>query len=159
MLGIWETYVQWQVQAQHIALSKQFVKADILGSPTHFFTQWVAVVVDGRHAKLVHLGLEVTPDTTHTQDTEDLALRIVAEWWSWLTTPFALTKRQHRGVEVAEGANDQENGCVGGGVVDSGGYVGDEQRRLTFCTGVDVDLKEAIRKKTMVYGNALSRLT
>lgn len=112
------THVQRQVQAQHITRRQQLLEANILRSTRKLLAQLRAVVVLHRHSERLSLDLEITSDAAHTEDTEDLALGVVAEGWVGVTLPGAGAQGDHAGVEVAQGAKDQEHVCVGGGIVD-----------------------------------------
>jgi len=97
-------------------------------------------VVDRCHTKGLHLRLKVAADTAHTQDTENLALRIVAVSWRWVASPLALSQCLHRCVEVSESSEDQEDRRVCCAVVYCGWHVADEEWRATLCACVHVYL-------------------
>ena len=95
-------------------------------------------MINDRHAEGFCFGLQVAPDAAHAEDAEDLALRVVAERLWRGAAPCVLPERLDAWVVVAEGAEDQEHGCVGGCVVDGVGDVGDVD--AVGGAGGDVDL-------------------
>lgn len=102
-------------------------------------------MVDGRHAEGFGLLLHVAPDTAHAQDPEHLALGVVAEGRGWVAAPCPLTQGHHARVEVAECAQHEEDGRVGGGVVRRRGHVRHQQRRIArrACHRVDLVVPRA----------------
>lgn len=127
------THIERQVQAQDVAPGQQRRKVDVLGAVLLRRAQPAAVVVAHRHAERARLGRHVAPDAAHAQDAEDLALRVVPERGevgevaarAAGAAKGAPAERRHAGVEVAQGAEDEEQRDVGGGVVDGRRDVGD----------------------------------
>lgn len=97
-------------------------------------------MVDDLHPERLGLPLQVASDAAHAQDPQDLAFGVVAQRGRGLAAPFALAKGEHGGVEVAQGADDQEHVHIGGGIVHGGGDVGDPDWGFSGAAGVDVDL-------------------
>ena len=90
------------------------------------------------HPKCLHFLLQVPADAAHAQDPEGFAFGVVAEGWWGISAPGIGAESDHGGIEGAEGAEDEEHGCVGCGVVDGGGDIGDMDG--VGCAGGDVDL-------------------
>ena len=77
------------------------------------------------HPKHLHFLLQVPADTTHAQDPKGFTFGVVAEWRWRISAPGVGAQSDHGSVEGAQGAEDEEDGCVGCGVVDGGRDVGD----------------------------------
>lgn len=80
---------------------------------------------------------EVPANTAHAEDTEDLIFGVVAKGWRGVAAPLMGAEGEEGGVEVSEGAEEEEEGCVCCGGVDGGGDVGDVD--LMVRAGGDVD--------------------
>lgn len=123
-----KTHIQRQIQTQHITLLEQRLKRNILSRalPLHILTQPCPIVILHRHPKHPRPPRHRPPNPPHPQDPQHLSLRVAPQ--RGLRAPLELSRAEgrHRDGEVAEGAEDEENGDVGGGVVHGGGDVGDE---------------------------------
>lgn len=95
-------------------------------------------MVPDLHAECACLPCNVPPDPAHTENSQNLALGIVAEGGQGIATPLASANGLHAGREVAQRSQDQEDGQVGGCVVDGRGRVGDEDG--VGCASGDVNL-------------------
>lgn len=135
-----KTYVQWQVQTDHITGRQQLIKGHVLCSSSQVLTQLPTVVVDDLHAKRLGLLLEIPSNTTHAQNTQDFALGIVSENGCRLTAPLALAQGLHTGVEVTQSPDNQEHVHVGCCVVHGCGDVGNANWGVTGTAGVDIHL-------------------
>jgi len=82
-------------------------------------------VVHDAHAQRLRFLGEILPDAAHAQDAEHLALGVVAQRGRGIAAPGAVAEGEHRGVEVAEGAEEEEERGVGCGGVDGRGHVRD----------------------------------
>lgn len=134
------TYIQRQVQTNHITLPQQLLKRQVLRTRAQLRAQFPAVMVNDLHPKRLGLGLQVAAYPAHAQDTEDFLLRVVAQAREWFPAPVSLAEGVHAVVEVPEGAEDKEHVDVGCCVVDCGGGIGDAERRGAFAAGGCVDL-------------------
>lgn len=85
----------------------------------------MAVMVHDTHTQRRSLLGKVLPDAAHAQDAEHLALRVVAQRGRGVAAPGAVAEGEHGGVEVAEGAEEEEERSVRCGGVDGRGNVGD----------------------------------
>lgn len=90
------------------------------------------------HPKRFSFNLKVSPDASHAEYAEDLSLGIVAQGWARDAAPISGAQGDHASVEVAQGAENQEHICVGGGIIDGRRGVGDADGVLG--AGVHVDL-------------------
>lgn len=79
----------------------------------------------------------VAPDPPHAQDSQRLALRVAAHGRRRVPVPLAPPQGHDGDVEVPQGAQHEEDGRVGGGVVHCGGDVGDAD--AVFRAGMHVD--------------------
>jgi len=119
------THVQRQIQAQDIRPREQLVEAHILCASCALTAHLSSVVVDGLHTKDIHLDFQVPADTSHTKNTQSLALRVVTKGRRRRALPFAFTQCLHRRVEVAESTQDKEHGGISSAVIGNGRDVGD----------------------------------
>jgi hypothetical protein len=134
-------YVQWQIQAEHVALRQQLVERDVFRTPRQLLAQLPTIVIDDLHPEGLRLLLQIAPDATHPQDSQYFALGIMAQRRRFrLAPPLPLAEGEHARVEVAHGAQDQEHIHVGRGIVDGGGHVGDTDGRIALATSVHIDL-------------------
>lgn len=97
-------------------------------------------MVNNPHPKRLGLLLQIPANAAHSQDTQNLALGVMAEHGRRLAAPLALAEGENARVEVAQGPDDQEHIDIGGGVVDSRGGVGDEDWGFAETAGVDIYL-------------------
>ena len=132
------TYIQGQVKTQHVTLLEQRLKVDILGPFLVLRIQLVAVVVANLHAKRPHLVGHIAPDAAHAEDSQNLAPGVVAQLRRRVAAPLAPAQGGHGGGQVAQGAEEQEDSHVGGGIVDGRRRVGDAD--VPVCAGGDIDL-------------------
>lgn len=132
------TYIQRQIQAKHITLLQQSLKRNILCAVLVLWTKPVAIMVANLHAKRARLDSYVASDATHAENTEDFPLRVVAECGKRAAAKLGLAECFHGDGQVAQRAEEKEDGYVGGCVVDGCGGVGDVDG--VCCAGFDVDL-------------------
>jgi hypothetical protein len=121
-----QTHVQRQIQTQDIGSREQFVEAYVLCTGCTLTAHLSSVVVDGLHAKDIHLDFQVSANTAHTENAQSLALRIVAKSRRRRALPLAFTQCLHRRVEIAQGTKDKEYGGISSAVIGNGGNVGDQ---------------------------------
>lgn len=97
-------------------------------------------MVNGFHTKHIHFELQIAADAAHAQDPQCFALGVVAQGGRRVAFERAAAERLHRGIEVAQRAEDEEDGRVGRAVVGDAGDVADQERRVAGGAGVGVDL-------------------
>ena len=119
------TYIQWQIQAKHITLLEQRLKRNILCPVLVLRAELIAIMIANLHAKRARLGGNVASDAAHAEDAEDFALRVVAERGERGAAKLGLAEGLHGDGQVAQRAEEEEDGDVGGCVVDGCGGVGD----------------------------------
>lgn len=140
------TYIQWQIETQDIALSKQIVEGPILGADglLFFWAQPGPVMIQYAHAECSHrLARQRLPDAAHAQDAQDLSLWILTlrrqlVGRALAASPVARAEGVDAGSEAAESAEHEEESRVSGGVVDGGAHIGDADAARR--AGLDVDL-------------------
>lgn len=90
------THIQGQIQAQDIALLQQRLEINILGTLFKLRAQPRTVMVADAHTKGASLGSDIAANTTHAQDSKDLALGVVTQSRQRLAAPVASTQGRHR---------------------------------------------------------------
>ena len=90
----------------------------------HFQTEWFSAALDR------------TSDSTHAQNTERFALRVMAKCDTFLEIPFS--EIGERGIQLAQRAEEEEDGQVGSRTCHGVGSICD----CNFASGacIDVDL-------------------
>lgn len=122
---IMRTHIQRQIHTQHIHPPQQLLPTHPPRAALLFRVQPMPVMVHDAHSQRRSLAREVLPDAAHAQDAEHLALWIVAQRGRRIAAPGAVAEGEHGGVEVAEGAEEEEERGVGCGGVDGRGDVRD----------------------------------
>lgn len=80
-------------------------------------------MISDTHSKGPRLGSDVAANAAHAQDAQDLALGVVAQRGRRRAAPLAGSQGVDADGEVAQGADEQPDVDVGGGIVDGGGSV------------------------------------
>lgn len=126
--GKGETHIQRQIQTQHITLPEQSLKINILSRALflELLTQPRPIMILHLHPEHPRPPRHRPPDPPHPQDPQHLALRVVPQRGVRAPLELARAEGGHGDGEVAQRAEDEEDGDVGGGVVYGGGDVGDE---------------------------------
>jgi hypothetical protein len=109
-----------------------------LRPPRKLLTELSAIVINDLHSKSLGLLLQVTPNATHSQNSQSLTLGIVTKGWP--ASPLAFSKRVHASIEVSKRTENKEHVHIGRSVIHCGGDVRDEERGVTSTAGVDIYL-------------------
>lgn len=100
-------------------------------------------MIPNLHPESGGLAGDILANAAHAENSEDFVARVMAELETRVAVPFPLAEGFNGEGEVAEGAEDEEDGDVGGGVVDGGGGVGDEDGVGGACWYVDLVISGA----------------
>lgn len=95
-------------------------------------------MIPNLHPECGGLSGDVFAYAAHAENPQGFVARVVAQFETRVAVPFTLAEGFYGQGEVAEGAEDEEDGDVGGGVVDGGGGVGDEDGVGGACWDVDL---------------------
>lgn len=109
-------------------------------STREFFTELSAIVIDDLHTESLSLLLQVPSNAAHSQNSQSLALGIVAKACRWLTSPLSFSESVHASIEVAKGAKNEEHIHIGSGVIHGRRHIRDEERGVTGTACVDIYL-------------------
>ena len=141
------TYIQGQIQTQHVALAQQLLESHICcvsGLALVLGSETCAIVVDDPHPERERgLARHVAPDAAHAEDPQRLAARVVALVGQGplplvvdaAPAPRAQAAEPDR--QVPQGPQHEPNGQVRGRVVD--GVRGVAHADPTRGAGRDVD--------------------
>lgn len=132
------TYVQRQIQAEHITGGQELIKSDILSSTRELLAQLTAIVINDLHTEGLGFLLQVTANATHAQDSYGLSLGIMPK--THPTTPLPLTQTMHTSIEVPQSTENKEHVHVRGRIVHGSGDIGDANWRVACTAIVDIDL-------------------
>lgn len=135
--------IKREVQTQHIARLQQRLEIDVARPAREVPAQLAAVVILDLHAEGAGALRHGPPDAAHAQNAQDLALGVVAQREGF-PAPVAAAYGGQGHVDAAEGAEHQQQGDVGRGVVDGDGRAGDLDPAVVASGHVDVVVAGAV---------------
>ena len=130
------TYIKREIDGNNVAGSKKLVERDISCVAFQMWFKAVAVMVLHLHVECQCTPHDCSANSSHAKNTEDLALRVVSE--ANAITPLTPSKKSHAPVEASKGTENEEHVDVGGGIVNSSGYVGHTD--ATVSARLDINL-------------------
>ena len=137
-MGFSFPYIEREIQTQYVTLLEQRLKIHVFSALLMLNVELPPIVIAYLHPKRPSLVRHVPPDPAHAKDTQGLVPGVVAERRRRVTPPLTPPQRGHALRQVPQGAQQEEDANVGGGVVDGRGRVGNANFALR--AGVDVDL-------------------